>query len=224
MITQIDIVAVLKKLGTSRPAFCSEADFQLSFSWELKTYLAQRQNGSYEIFLERRFETDTKDCYVDICLESEEELYLIELKYKTIKDSVFVSNRLGSKHILKEQAANDLGRYGYLKDIHRIEKILRKRNDKTIKKGFAIILTNDSKYYKEPTSPLKTIDRTFRIHERTTTLNPFVNPINWTFKGQGPGWVGNYPSFGIQNIPLFNWHVYSTQASNSIFKYLLTEI
>ena len=223
MITQKDIMNVLQNLGVSRPAFCGEADFQLSFSWELKTYLAQRQNGSYEIFLERRFKTDTKDCYVDICLESEEELYLIELKYKTIKDSVFTSNRLGSKHILKEQAANDLGRYGYLKDIYRIENVLGTITDKNIKKGYAIILTNDSKYYKEPTISLKTIDRTFRIHERTTSINPFVNPINWTFKGQKPSWVENYPSFRIQNMPLFNWHVYSTQV-NSVFKYLLTEI
>ena len=136
---------------------------------------------------------------------------------------MFTSNRLGSKHILKEQAANDLGRYGYLKDIYRIENVLGTITDKTIKKGYAIILTNDNKYYKEPTISLKTIDRNFRIHERTTSLNPFVNPINWTFKGQEPSWVENYPSFGIQNIPLFNWHVYSTQV-NSVFKYLLTEI
>lgn len=223
MITQVDIMNVLQNLAVSRPAFCSEADFQLSISWELKTYLAQHQNESYEIFLERRFEIDTKDCYVDICLESEEELYLIELKYKTIRDTVLISNRLSSKHTLKEQAANDLGRYGYLKDIYRIEKILNGIS-KPVKKGFAIILTNDSKYYKEPIKPLTTIDCTFRIHERTTPLNPFVNPIAWTLKNGKPKWLtNNYSSFAIQHIPSFGWRSYSMQ-TNSTFKYLLTEI
>ena len=223
MITRTDIVNVLQILGVSRPAFCSEADFQLSFSWDLKTYLEQNKCGLYEIFLERRFETDTKDSYVDICLESEDELYLIELKYKTIRDSVLMSNRLSGKHLLKEQAANDLGRYGYLLDIYRIENILSTRTDKAIRKGFAIILTNDSKYYKEPAFALNTIDRSFRIHERTTSLNPFVNPINWTFLNAQPIWSKSYPSFSIQHIPTFRWLAYSMQ-SNSMFKYLITEI
>ena len=223
MITQTDIVNVLQNLGVSRPAFCSEADFQLSFSWELKTYLAQSQSVLYEIFLERRFETNAKDCYVDICIESEDELYLIELKYKTIRDMVQMSNRLNGKHLLKEQAANDLGRYGYLKDVCRIENILGTRTDKIIRKGFAIILTNDSKYYKEPTFALNTIDHTFRIHERTTSLNPFVNSIRWSFNGKAPNWSKSYPSFTILHAPTFKWLKYSTQ-TNSTFKYLITEI
>lgn len=224
MITQTDIVNVLQNMSITRPAFCSEADFQLAFSWELKNYLVRnpKLSGSYEVFLERRFETDKKSYYVDICLESEEELCLIELKYKTICDEVVIYNRLSDKYMLKEQAANDLGRYGYLKDVYRIENILQS-NSKKIRKGFAIILTNDYKYYQEPTFSLKTIDRTFRIHERTSTLNPFVNPIEWSILTTTPKWINSYPSFAIQHIPSFKWHTYSKQA-NRIFKYLITEI
>lgn len=222
MITQTDIVNVLQKLSISRPAFCSEADFQLALAWELKKYLEQKQCCTYEVFIERRFEIDCKGCYVDICLESKDEIYLIELKYKTICETVVVSSILGEKYTLREQAANDLGRYGYLKDIHRIENILE-NSPKNIRKGFAIILTNDPKYYQEPTTPLKTIDRTFRIHERGISLNPFVNSIEWTIQNATPKWIKNYPPFVIQRIPSFNWHTYNIQG-DSTFRYMISEI
>ncbi len=219
MITSTDIVQVLAMLATTRPAFCSEADFQLAFAWELKKHLSSQ---SYDIFLERRFNIGQQDCYVDICLESGDELYLIELKYKTIEEQVAILTSSGATCTLKDQAANDLGRYGYLKDIWRIENVLATICNKKVKGGFAIILTNDHKYFVEPKKTLTTIDHTFRIHERTTSLNPFVNPIDWSSKVTSK-WRSVYPSFAIKYIPSFCWRTYSKPSCRE-FKYLLAAI
>lgn len=222
MITKNDIVQVLQNLAVTRPAFCSEADFQLSFAWELKKFLSV-QSIPYEIFLERKFIISSKECYVDVCVESQDELCLIELKYKTVKEQVSVSSKTGTVCTLKNQAANDLGRYGYLKDIWRIENALSHIAHKKSKNGFAIILTNDKQYYENPQKVLTTVDQTFRIHERTDLLNPFNNFINWTLKGTTAKWMKSYPSFRIVHTPSFCWNKYSVPAKQE-FRYLITEI
>ena len=59
-----------------------------------------------------------------------------ELKYKTKTDV--------SMPMLKYHGAQDFGRYDYLHDIERIEKI--SKLDDSFKRGFAIFLTNDNAY------------------------------------------------------------------------------
>ena len=229
---QETIQQVLKDLAKKRPAFYSEADFQLAFAWGLKESFAS-QMKAYDIYLERRFvidvedeesgKTTQKDCYVDVCIESEHELYLIELKYKTIGERVVLSTALTNEEVLKNQAANDLGRYGYLKDIWRIEQVFKKIGGQKKMQGFAIILTNDKKYYEEPKVALNTIDRTFRIHERSKIINPFVNPIDWTYSPKNKTFLNKYPGFTLAHIPFFDWQLYSQQ-KDCTFKYLLTTI
>ena len=63
---------------------------------------------------------------------------------------------------LKEHGAQDGGRYDYLYDISRIEKVCQL--DSQFQAGYAIMLSNDSAYWKSPSSK-KTVDADFRIHE-----------------------------------------------------------
>ena len=73
-----------------------------------------------------------------------EEYIVIELKYKTKKKKYQTLN-FGEIE-LKNHAAQDLGRYDFIKDIERIEKWGKNNTSKKLKIGFAIFLTNDSVY------------------------------------------------------------------------------
>jgi hypothetical protein len=120
------IERTLEKLAERRPVFHSEADLQFEFAWEMrKTFddrirleYPMRNIGELDIFLP------------DLSI-------IIEFKYKTKKDSFLVN---GESFTLKQQSANPLGRYDFLKDVSRIET--------SHMKGFCIFLTNDPSYWK----------------------------------------------------------------------------
>ncbi|MGX1901616.1 hypothetical protein ACT3HK_09660 [Thermolongibacillus altinsuensis] len=62
---------------------------------------------------------------------------------------------------LKHHGAEDCGRYDFLKQVEKLEKITTGRDNI---KGIAILLTNDHLYWSEPTRA-NTVDSYFRIHE-----------------------------------------------------------
>lgn len=118
--------------------------------------------------------------YTDIVLEQGNYSVAIELKYKTAK---YDANGIE----LFEHGAVDLGRYDYLWDVFRIELLTNKNkqniipniNDKNVQlevlkgcnKGFAVLLTNEKKYWDRPyRKNLETIDHQFRIGENKNQL------------------------------------------------------
>jgi hypothetical protein len=62
---------------------------------------------------------------------------------------------------LKHHWAEDCGRYDYLKQVEKLEKITMGGDNIN---GIAILLTNDHLYWNPPTKSL-TVDSNFRIHE-----------------------------------------------------------
>lgn len=131
-ITQNTIQKTLSSLSTKRSEnnatyFCSEADFQFALGWELKEMYPE---------IEIRFEYLYETKYIDIWIEVGNDIYPIELKYKTKTDA--------SMPDLKYHGAQDFGRYDYLHDIKRIEDISLSLD--SFKRGFAIFLTNDDAY------------------------------------------------------------------------------
>ena len=88
--------------------------------------------------------------YIDIVVRKAEEYLPVELKYKTKKVEQKIScfgEELKQKcEVMKNQGAQDIGKYGFWKDVSRVE-LVRKRF-KSIKNGIAVFLTNDNYYLK----------------------------------------------------------------------------
>ena len=90
---------------------------------------------------------------MDIVVNYEDSYIPVELKYKTKKVRGCKISRFGEfindVDIIKNQSAQDIGRYDYWKDVRRIE-VVNSHYDKVVG-GIALFLTNDPNYYKEKT-------------------------------------------------------------------------
>ena len=147
------IESALEQLKKKHRIFHSEADFQFSLAWELQKILP-----TAKIRLEY-CPSFAREMHIDIYVIDEDGSHPIELKYKSRGIEMIDENEYFK---LKNHGAQDIGRYDYLYDIQRIENM--KKLDKNFKSGYAIILTNDSAYWKAPANN-NTVDSAFRIHE-----------------------------------------------------------
>jgi hypothetical protein len=152
----IDIEEIMKDLAKHRPIFHSEADFQHAFAWEIHKRLPDSA-----IRLELPFEDQGRPLHLDVWVSDHDANLAIELKYKTRGVGTVVQ---GEHYALRDQSAQDLGRYDFIKDIVRLEKILI---DHPGAVGYAILLTNDSAYWSSRIGP-NTIYEAFRIEEGAT--------------------------------------------------------
>ncbi|MFO8133313.1 MAG: hypothetical protein R6U10_05210 [Thermoplasmatota archaeon] len=208
--------------------FHSEADFQHALSWELhKQYC---EDTDRQIRLERpklipvninsknRKEINAKNqkerIYIDILIRGNHEIIPIELKYKTAKLKI-------DEFDLKEHSSHDTSRYDYVKDIERIEKVLSGQNGY----GFAIFLTNDSRYWKKPGQGRTPQDEQFRIHEGQT----LQGKLKW--EGAKESTVGKKRCHNIEleNTYNLNWRRYTYNNTcknkpNGEFRYLAVKI
>ncbi len=201
---------ILQTLSENRYLFWSEADFQFAFAWELK-----RMYEDAEIRLEKRYPGDDANKYVDILVTLDKKTYPIELKYKT--KTYEALDKDGETILLKEQSAQDIGRYSYLKDIERIEKFSK---DESFERGFAIMLTNDEHYYAPNKHRSNTTDREFSIHEGSTFKAEIA--LNWH---STQDWVKKYGSITPHHDYVMHWENYRDAGdSNCAFKYVVTEI
>lgn len=82
--------------------------------------------------------------HIDILVIIDESWIPLEIKYKTKGCEKTID---GDKYFLKDQSAQDCGRYDFLKDISRIEYL--KNNLNRYEEGYAIFLTNDLSYTKK---------------------------------------------------------------------------
>ena len=128
------------------------------------------------------------------------------MKYKTREIKAKFNDETFS---LLNQGGHPEGRYKFLKDIQRLEKIVS-NNNKTI--GYCIFLTNDESYWKK--SNRDSVGKKFNIHAG----REIRGMLSW---GEGAGnWVkkvgGKFKLDGIYNLC---WKDYSKG-----FKYLLVEV
>lgn len=149
----IDPNETLKTLSKARPIFHSEADFQHALAWEI-----HRQLPRYSTRLEYPSFPGQSD-HLDILVSGRDDLFAIELKYKT---RALFGTFAGELFWLKDHSAQDHGRYDFLKDVQRLESFISAR--KLECKAYAILLTNDSSYWKLARSG-STVDANFRLHE-----------------------------------------------------------
>ena len=202
------LTTAINNLAKKRPAFYSEADFQFSLAWELKTLLPNAN-----IYLERY--EPTFNYHVDIWVEENCEFFPIELKYKTRKDDVIIN---GHKITLKDHSAIPLGSYDYLKDIYRIENLSQLPD---FKRGFALMLTNEPMYYGTNTST-SAYDM-FKICQGLTKQANVT--MNWGLtKKQTPFQATKgRESFALKNTYQMQWDSYNNNYQYE-FKYIISEI
>ena len=162
----IDISDVIKTLAAQRKAYHSEADFQHAFAWEI-----HRRSPDTSIRLERPMSVEGEPLYLDLLFQQPNRAIAVELKYKTKK---FLGKLDGEDFHLKDQQALDSGRFDFIKDICRLEKMALNVGNC---EGYAILLTNVSAYWK-PSPPKDTNDAAFHLYEGRI----LHGPLKWALK------------------------------------------
>ena len=150
-LTRVDTHNFLASLARERPLFHSEADFQHALAWRIHRSLPEAQ-----IRLELPVTGEARR-YLDLSVQHGGEQILIELKYKTHALHTTVD---GEAYLLRNQGAQDIGRYDFLKDLERLEGLVR---EGVGRRGVAILLSNDHGYWQAARS--HTVDAAFRLHE-----------------------------------------------------------
>ena len=80
---------------------------------------------------------------------------------------------------LKNQAAQDLGRYDFLKDVMRIESFEENNPNKKLDCGYAVLLANDSTYWEREGST--TLYRDFSLYNKREIPN---TSLKWNWKDE----------------------------------------
>lgn len=148
----VDLHQALAALAARRPVFHSEADFQLALAWQV--HLADPQVG---VYLETR---PRRGLHLDLAFINEVTgaYSAIELKYLTRRWTGTVA---GQDFELKEHGAHDNRRFDTVKDIARVESVVR---DLPRSNGAVVVLTNDRRYIDDAQGSTSN-DSQFRLHE-----------------------------------------------------------
>ena len=207
-----DLNAVLSRLATDRPLFHSEADFQFALAWGI-----QQAHPDYRVRLEWPIKVGTRRAYIDLVVtDPQGRRTAIELKYWTRR---FKGEVLGEQFDLPSQAAQDINRYDFWKDVARLERLVR---EGMVNEGFAIALTNDPGYWRPGRGG--TIDEAFRLHDG----HEVTGPLGWsTAAGSGTTKDREQP-IELQGTHTLAWADYAITeagaASRSRFRFLLLSV
>ena len=193
----VEIRKFLASLAKQRPIFHSEADFQHAFAWEIHHWLP---NAS--IRLELPILIGNQALHLDVWIASKGAVFAIELKYKTRALEV----QLGRERFrLKNQSAQDIGRYDFIKDVQRLEQIVATRENAV---GYAVLLTNDSAYWAR--SQRQTVDADFRLHQGRV----LEGDLQWSDGASEGTKRGREDPLTLRGRYTINWQEYS----KSVFK------
>ncbi len=207
----MDIDALLLHLSDKRPLFHSEADFQHALAWEI-----QRHYPEANLRLEYRPSISGARMYVDVWVGLRGGRALaLELKYKTARLDI---ERDGEVYALLNQSAQDTGRYDFLKDISRLERLVSARPDTS---GIAILLTNDAGYWSASRSA-QTVDAAFRLHEGRSVSGELC----WGVGASAGTMRTREQAIVLQTQCDAKWTDYSQVRSdrNSRFRYLIVHV
>ena len=204
----IELPSLLEGLSRTRPIFHSEADFQHALAWAIhERYPDANIRLEYKPF-------PTERLYVDIWVSGTENA-AIELKYLT-RGLEFDLD--GERFSLKNQAAQAIHRYDVLKDIARLERIVSEVPETV---GYAVVLTNDSAFWKSPTRA-DTVDAAFRIHDGSV----ISGTLRWSEKAGHGTTKGREAPLTLANPYHIAWRDYSAipVSSYGLMRYLLIEV
>lgn len=204
----MDIVKPLMQLSLKRKIFNSEADFQFALAWEIQTVYPEAK-----IRLEYSPSCISPAIHVDIMVIIDDFWYPIELKYKTISCTKNCDDEIFK---LKNHGAQDLGRYDYLKDVQRIEKL--KETLPNFKRGYAVLLTNDSAYW----SNSERIDMVYNEFKLSENMIKTGKMIWASHAGKGTT-KGRENPIELKDKYIVKWQKYSEldETRSGFLKYLI---
>lgn len=211
--TKFDIYRVLGELSKTNPLFNSELEFQFYLAWKIKELYKE----IYTICLEYPLKNyQGKNRNIDLVLVCNNGgLIPIELKYKTSKFEYFFNN---INYKLKDQSANDLSKYGHLKDVSRIEYF--KETEKNFLVGYVITITNQAKTWQKILSPKQT-DFEFSLENGSTACKGVKC---WHICKSNHN-KNKYLPITLKNDYFINWHDFKIfDKPNGVFKVLVTEV
>ena len=205
---------LISTLKENNRIFCSEKHLQTIFGYEvLKQYNDCICIPEYPL----KYSDDERTKHLDLLIKVDEKKIGIEFKYIVKKYNEEID---GVEYNLRNHSALDIRRYDCLKDISRLEELLKVG---TIEDGYFLLITNDNNLWQN-TSDKNVRDKEFRFYDKgkitagtKTWLN---NPASGTIKGR-------IKKITIHKEYNVNFKKYSTLNPNNgshIFKYLLIKI
>ena len=227
-----------KECGENHVIFANELHLQMGLSehlmknWNLcfeqwvptnsKTF--KDKVKSKEDFPWRTKEGDLQDMYVDLVVSEGKEYLPIEIKYKTrglVADGLLFGRREKQMTILKNQGAQDLGMYGFWKDVRRVEML--SKTYPTVKNGIAIFVTNDP-YYCDRAD--KQVDRSVNYYDfRLIEGRKVSGKLGW--KKKESKIANDNPAFKLDGEYTIHWEpigAHSTPRENADFSYCMITI
>ncbi|MBR6162445.1 hypothetical protein IKQ26_00945 [bacterium] len=211
--TKFDIYRVLTELSKTNPLFCSELEFQFYLAWKIK----EIYRNEFEIKIEYpAVQYDGHNRNIDLLLVDKNKNFIpIELKYKTSK---FEQTINGFNYKLKDQSANDLSKYGHLKDISRIEYF--KETEHNFLVGYVITITNQCRTWQKITNPNQT-DYEFSLENGITVSKGLKQWSENTAEYN----KRNHQSINLKNNYKINWQEYCNfNKPNGKFMFLVSEV
>ena len=209
---------LLRGLAEKRPVFHSEKDFQFALAWHIREKVQEPVRLEWKPF-------PREQMYVDLWVPGLG--VAIELKYSTRKLQYITPTAHRDlpceSFSLADGNAPNLGRYDFLKDVMRLERIVLDRPDAA--RAIAILLTNEPLYWKR--SNKNTFDKAFHLYERRG-LPRRPNQMRWKHKAR-PGKERQCPIVLTGSYPPLRWRDYGTveEPANEdyrSFRYLTVEV
>lgn len=150
-----------------------------------------------------------QEMYVDIVVSNGEEYVPIELKYKKkeLKGKlVLFGQDMGAGVILKNNQAQDFGRYEFWKDVRRVELLVK--SFENVKNGIVLFVTNDEAY--KTASVAGTNSEHFAMGDGTDTYHKDTNCC-WPFNPLDTKSYKSCPCFYLEEEHDVNWkkHTFS---------------
>ena len=208
----LNIHGLMQELSQSRPIFHSEADFQLALFRLINEKRSDRQIRMEEPLLSG----GKRKKRVDIWLPKEK--IAIELKYFTMKcewDSGV------EPFALKEHAAADLARKGFLQDVERLEGIVN-TGEHSATAGLAILLTNAPTLWDESYTDKRRISNDAKYHLDEGKL--IRGTLPWLRNGQPNENVAPVRLSGSYTTCWKNYSCFPSHRNGGIFRYLAFEV
>lgn len=172
---------------------------------------AHLQAIGYEVSINRAVNQQK----VDIWAERGSERIIIEVRYKTALLQTIHNNQ----HVhLKKQLAYDISRYDFISDLGKVESIVRSHPGL---KGYALLITNDRKYWLPPMHS-GTVDEEFLVHEGRLVAGQCA----WKEEASEGTTHGREDAVRLQGEYPLHWQPYLTLGpdKNQQFQSLLVEV
>lgn len=201
------INALMNELARDRPIFHSEKDFQHALAWSIHNTIPDGH-----VHLEYKpFPRKKKLIHLDLWIPDIG--VALELKYSTEK----LDAKLDGGPFALKPGAPDLARYGFLKDIERLEGLSELPNTRS---GFSVLLTNDPACWRLP-QMLGAAGYAFRLHEGRRVRGKLAVPA-----GAAPGAImGMEAPICLKSSYDLRWQDYSEVGKGKYrkFRYLAVQ-